>query len=57
VTILATQNITKKCRACEIDFSKLKERHREKTDYRFPKDVPVSDEMRRTVNAMLGKKK
>ena len=36
----------KKCRGCQIDYSKL-------MSYRFPKDVPVSESMRRTVNCLL----
>ena len=49
-------NITKKCRACEINFDRLKERSHTVSDYHFPKDIPVSKEMRKTVESMIGKK-
>lgn len=55
--LMAGKDITKKCRACEIDFSKLKEFDQKKNSgYRFPKDIPISKEMQRTVELMTGVK-
>jgi len=44
----------RKCKACEIDFSKL---NKKKTDFHFPKDIPVSDEMKTIVTLMRAEKK
>ena len=49
------QDITKKCKACEINFNKI---NKKKTGvFRFPKDIPVSESMRKTVNILRGKSK
>ena len=49
------KNITKKCKACEINFDKLKKR-KDKKDFQFPKDFPVSENMRNSINNLRGKK-
>ena len=49
------KDITKKCKACEINFNKLKGKAK-KVKYSFPKDLPVSESMRKSVNILRGQK-
>ena len=52
------ENITKKCRACEIDFSRLENKTKKKTDnYKFPEGIPISTEMKKNVKLFMGKHK
>ena len=51
---MAERNITKKCKACELNFDKLKKAPKQGT-FKFPKDIPVSDNMRKLVNNLRGK--
>ena len=50
-----TKNITKKCKACELNFDKLKKTGVKK-EYTIPKDFPVSETMRNSVNKLRGNK-
>ena len=52
------KNITKKCKACELNFEILDRKNkRKKTDYEFPKNIPISKEMRDAVNAVRNRDK
>lgn len=51
------RNITKKCKACEIKFDKLKHKeHKPSAEFEFPKDIPVSETMRNSVNIIRRRK-
>ena len=47
------KNITKKCKACEINFDKLNKNKKQK-EFHFPKDIPVSENMRNSINKLRG---
>ena len=50
---MAVQNITKKCKACEINFDRLKNKKpMVQSEFKYPKDIPVSDEMKRNIEAL-----
>ena len=49
------KDITKKCKACEINFNKLNKKKKSQA-FSFPKDIPVSETMRKTVNNIRGVK-
>ena len=52
------KDITKRCKACEIKFDKLKKQnHKATVPFQFPKDIPVSEEMRNSVNILRGQKR
>ena len=48
------KDITKKCKACELNFSKLKGKSQK--EFKFPKNIPVSENMRKTINNLRGVK-
>ena len=50
---MSVKNITKKCKACEINFDRLqKQKNSKTTDFHLPKDIPVSQEMKRNIEAI-----
>ena len=50
---MAVQNITKKCKACEINFDKLKgKKPAVQTEFKYPTDIPISVEMKKNVEAL-----
>jgi len=49
------KNITKRCRACEIKFDKLKKRPKSK-EFKIPSNIPVSEQMRKSIELLRGTK-
>ena len=47
------KDITKKCKACEINFNKLNKKQKSQ-EFKFPKNIPVSETMRKAVNNIRG---
>ncbi len=50
------KDITKHCKACEIKFNK-KPKKQKTQEFQFPKDFPVSDNMRNLINNIRDPKK
>ena len=49
------KDITKRCRACELNFDRLNKK-KDRKDYKIPDNIPVSENMRKSVNILRGYK-